>query len=85
MALVIPAAAICDGKAMVVTGDGRLDFRDVEIAFTMDGIAVVASGVKAGEKLVVSDLAVPVRGMAVTAVEDEALKARFAATARNEE
>ena len=57
----------------------------VDIAFTMGSIAVVASGIEAGEKLVVSELAAPVNGMAVTAVEDEALKARFAAIARNEE
>ena len=85
MALVIPAAAIRDGKVMVVSGDGRLDYRDVDIAFTMGSIAVVASGIEAGEKLVVSELAVPVHGMAVTAIEDEALKARIAAIARNEE
>jgi len=85
MALVIPAAAIRDGKAMVVNGNGRLDFREVDIAFTMGSIAVVAFGPKVGDRLVVSELAAPVGGMAVAAIEDEALKARIAAIARGED
>ena len=79
--LVAPAAALREGVALVVSGEGTLEKRKVETGFGIGEIAVVTAGLKPGDKLVVTDPTIAVPGMAVKPVEDEALKASIAAAA----
>jgi len=77
-ALVAPASALRDGRALVVSAEGKLEPRAVDLAYTADGLSVIAGGLVAGDKLVVTDPAVAVPGMAAKPVEDKALVAELA-------
>lgn len=72
-ALVVPAAAVWGGEALVVTDGDRIARRAVTVAFSSGGLAVVGDGLAAGDRLVVGDPAVVVPGMRVRPVEDETL------------
>lgn len=76
-ALVAPASALRDGRALVVSAEGKLEPRTVDLAYTTDGLSVIAGGLVAGDKLVVTDPAVAVPGMAAKPVEDKALAAEL--------
>ncbi|WP_127903503.1 efflux RND transporter periplasmic adaptor subunit [Solirhodobacter olei] len=81
-ALAVPAAAIQGGQALVVTADDRLEQRAVRPAYMIDGVAIIADGLKPGDRLVVTDPSIALPGMAVKPVEDKALKAEIAAAAK---
>lgn len=81
-ALVAPGDAVRDGQALVVAADGTLEKRPVKVDFTIDSIAIISAGLEPGDKLVVTDPAVAVPGMAVKPVEDKALKEELASIAR---
>lgn len=81
-ALVVPADAVQNGRALVVEKGDTLAVREVQLAYAMDGVAVVAGGLKAGDRLVVTDPSVAVPGMAVKPIEDKALQAELAAAAK---
>ena len=80
-AIAVPAEAIQDGRALVVADGDTLKVRPVEVAYVMDGVAIVSKGLNAGDVLVVTDPTVAVPGMAVKPVEDKALKAEIATRA----
>jgi multidrug efflux pump subunit AcrA (membrane-fusion protein) len=84
-ALVAPASALRDSRALVVSADGRLEPRPVEIAYTVDGLSVITGGLMVGDQLVVTDPAVAMPGMAARPVEDEALAAMLARQAANKD
>jgi len=80
-ALVIPRAALRDGKVFVVGADKRLQIRKVRVVPGPDDLLVVREGLKAGERIVVSDLVPVLAGQLLKPVMDEALMKRLAATA----
>ena len=80
-ALVVPAEAVRDGAALVVSAEGTLEKRKVETGFTAGEIAVLTKGAAPGEQLVVTDPTIAVPGMAVKPVEDEARLQEVAAAA----
>ena len=80
-ALVVPEEAVRGGTALVATADNTLEKRAVTVGYTVDGISVVEKGLSAGDRLVVTDPAIAVPGMAVKAVEDKATAARVAQAA----
>lgn len=80
-ALVVPAEAVQNGMALVISAEGTLEKRPVVIGFTSGDLAVVSKGLSPGDKLVVTDPSIAVPGMAVKPVEDEARKAQIAAEA----
>ena len=80
-ALVVPADAVQNGRALVVTAEGKLEPRSVALSYSTDSVAVVSKGLEPGDKLVVTDPSVAVPGMMVKPVEDEALTAEIAAAA----
>ena len=66
-ALLVPRAALertDDGwRVNVVDGDDRLERRHVEVAYQVGELAVIATGLEPGERVVVSDLPVAIEGM----------------------
>lgn len=83
--IVVPRAAIDDGQLHVVDAESRLGIRKVRIAFIQGNFAVIANGVGAGEWIVISDLASPIKGMRLDPQEDRKAKHSLAAEAKGEE
>ncbi len=79
--LIVPRAAVHEGRAYVLGADGRLEIRAVETGLRQGGIATVNKGLKAGDKIVVSDLSPAIPGMALRATIDDALAAAVRAEA----
>ena len=78
-AVVIPRGALHGSRVRTVGSDDRLHLREVEVDFAQTNFVVVGSGLEAGERVVVSDLAFAVEGMLlVPAADDEALAALVA-------
>jgi len=66
----IPRTALRDGNCVwVMQPDGTLDIRNVKIAWSGNTDVCICEGLSAGDALIVSDLAVPVAGMALRAAE----------------
>ena len=69
----MPRGALHEGRAYVVGADGRLEIRAVETGLRQGNVATVAKGLKAGDRIVVSDLSPAVPGMALKVTLDTAL------------
>ena len=76
--IVVPRQAIRDGRVWVVDAQDRLRSRAVTRRFEPRGISLIAAGVSAGERVVLSDPTPMVAGMRVRAEPDGAApRARF--------
>lgn len=71
--LVVPRSAIHDGVVYVVGADERLERRPVSIGLEQGDLAVIAGGLEAGEKIVVSDLVPAIGGMLLDPTPDQEL------------
>lgn len=80
-ALIAPADAVRGGKALIVGAGNMLEKRDVTVGYTIGDVAIVTEGLAEGDKLVVTDPAVAVPGMAVKPVEDKKVLAQITAAA----
>ena len=76
--IVLPRSAVRDGLVFVVDSEQRLERRPVEIAFAQDDVAAIATGVDAGEQIVLSDLVPAVSGMRLRAEIDVETAERLA-------
>jgi hypothetical protein len=66
----LPRTALREGRRVwIMTDTDVLDVRDVEIIWSNQDTVLVGSGIRSGERVVVSDLPAPVAGMAL-AVHD---------------
>ena len=72
--VVIPRSALRDGSVYVVNDESRLEMRKVKLDFAQQGYAVIAKGLKAGERIVTSDLLTATEGMLLTPEEDKKAK-----------
>jgi hypothetical protein len=63
----------------VADDDNRLQRRPVEVLFSQGSVSVIAEGLEAGERVVVSDLLPAVEGMLLQVQIDEVLSAELAA------
>lgn len=79
--MAVPASAVHQGELYLVDEADRLERRQVEVAFEQGGLAVIVTGLAAGERVVVDDLPSALRGMALTPRRDEVLERRIAAQA----
>lgn len=84
--IVIPASALHKGKVYLINEEQRLEIRKVKPMFIQGGAAVIAKGLEAGEKLIVSDLIPATEGMLVEAVADkkQMKRLKMAATGKKE-
>ena len=82
-ALVIPRSALRDDGSIVHVADGknRLTIREVTVAHTQGPVAVVASGLREGDRIVVSDVSPVYEGLPLTPRVDEGLTREIAADA----
>ncbi|MCU7917570.1 MAG: efflux RND transporter periplasmic adaptor subunit [Candidatus Thiodiazotropha sp. (ex Dulcina madagascariensis)] len=71
--IVLPRSAIRDGVVYLADEQNRLRRQPVEILFSQGEISIVAKGVEAGQKVVVSDLVPAVSGMLLQTIPDEAM------------
>lgn len=71
--VVLPRSAVRGGVVLVADAENRLRRRKVELLFSQGSTSVIASGLKAGERVVVSDLVPAVEGMLLHVQTDEAL------------
>lgn len=62
-AVVLPRAALHEGRVYVVDGDGRLAIREPGVRFRHRGFVVVDDGIRPGERVVVSDPVPAIAGM----------------------
>ena len=80
-AVVIPRSALHGREVRIADSEGRLRIREVETDFMQTNFVVVASGLEAGERVVVSDLPFAVDGMRLAPEEDEEALAALVAEA----
>lgn len=80
-ALAVPAEAVRDGTALVVSSEGTLEKRKVSVGFTTGNLAIVSKGLAPGDQLVITSPTVAVLGMNVKPIEDAARKAALQAEA----
>ncbi|EKV28161.1 Membrane-fusion protein [Caenispirillum salinarum AK4] len=83
--LVIPRNALHAGRTVhVADADDRLDIRKVAIAWEQGDIAVIESGLEAGDRVVVTDIVPAVQGMLLAPSPDDGVATRLAAAAGSE-
>ena len=80
-AVVVPRGALHADRVRTVSSDNRLRIRGIEVDFAQSNFVVVASGLEAGDRVVVSDLPFAVDGMRLEPVEDEEALAALVAEA----
>ena len=74
-AVVIPRGALHGREIRTVDSEDRLRIREVEVDFIQTNFVVIASGLEAGERVVVSDLPFAADGMRLAPVDDEEARA----------
>ena len=80
-AVVIPRGALYGREVRTVDAEDRLRIREVEVDFIQTNFVVIASGLEAGERVVVSDLPFAADGMRLAPVDDEEAQAALVAEA----
>lgn len=71
--IVLPRSAVHQGRTYILRDDERLEIRDVDTGLVQGDVVVVESGLKDGDRVVVSDLIPALPGMLLTPIEDKAL------------
>jgi RND family efflux transporter MFP subunit len=69
--VVVPRSAIRNGSVYIADQQNRLQLQPVEILFSQGEISVIAKGIEAGQKIVVSDLVPAVAGMLLQTKTDK--------------
>ena len=69
---VLPRSAMLDAKrVLLVTKEGTLEFREVQVERTEAESVVISGGLKEGERVCLTTLSTPVTGMKVAVVEEK--------------
>ena len=66
----LPRAALRDGDTVWVENNGTLDIRPVTLAMKQGDRVFVNSGLETGDRVVISDLSTPVKGMKIQVMDD---------------
>ncbi len=80
--IVVPAAVVEDGKIYLAGKDNRLKIRKVQTGLTVGGLVQIRGGLKAGDKIVVSDMPYALPNMLLRTDRDSGLEADIAQAAR---
>ena len=83
--IVVPRAAVHDGKVYVAGEEDRLEIRSVRTGLSQAGLVVVEEGLAAGDRVVVSDLLPAIPGMKLRLDRDEALEASMVSRLKPED
>jgi RND family efflux transporter MFP subunit len=67
----IPREGLRDGDSVFLFDDGKLEIREVDIAWRRPRTVLVSSGLDDGDLLIVSQIAAPVEGMKVRLGDDD--------------
>ncbi len=79
--IIVPRSALHAGRLYIANGDSRLEVRPVTTGLVQGDLAVVSSGLKPGEKVVVSDLSPAIPGMGLKTTIDTGLAEKIAGKA----
>ncbi|MBL6942063.1 MAG: biotin/lipoyl-binding protein [Rhodospirillales bacterium] len=82
--IVIPRTSLHGSNVYVVNSENRLEIRPVEVAFPQTNFAVIKSGLKGGEMIVVSDPIPAIAGMLVVATQDDDVSVKLIKEAEGE-
>jgi RND family efflux transporter MFP subunit len=82
--VVIPRSAVRNGVVYLADNENRLRRQPVDLLFNQGEISVIASGISAGQMIVVSDLVPAVSGMALETKVDKAMTQALISAARGE-
>jgi RND family efflux transporter MFP subunit len=80
--VVIPRSAVRNGVVYLADEENRLHRQSVDLLFSQGEISVIASGIDAGQMVVVSDLVPAVSGMQLETKVDDAMAQAVLAAAR---
>ncbi len=83
--VIVPRSALHAGQIYIADGDNRLEVRSAKIGLVQGDLAVISSGVKPGENVVVSDLSPAIPGMKLKTTPDTDLAKRIAGKAAAKE
>jgi RND family efflux transporter MFP subunit len=82
--IVVPRSAVRDGVVYVADAESRLRRQPVDLLFSQGEISIIATGINAGDRIVVSDLVPAVSGMQLDTRPDETIARAIVEAARGE-
>ena len=71
MSIVVPRSAIYHNTLHIINQDNRIETRKITTQFITNNFAIISSGLKENERVLVSDINPIIEGMLVTPIEDE--------------
>ena len=75
--VVVPRSIVNGNRIYVANTEDRLEVRTVNVGLQQGSLAVITEGLKAGDRVVVSDLAPAIEGMLLKVVADDELMAQL--------
>jgi multidrug efflux pump subunit AcrA (membrane-fusion protein) len=82
--IVVPRSAVRDGVVYVADAESRLRRQPVDLLLSQGEISIIATGINAGDRIVVSDLVPAVSGMQLDTRPDETIARAIVEAARGE-
>lgn len=82
--ILVPLAAVHQGEVHVADADDRLRRRPVELLFSQRDLAVIATGLEPGERVILDDLVPAIEGMRLRAEPDPEAQRALAERAAGE-
>jgi len=79
--IVIPRSALHEDKVYLVNNESRLEIRKVDIAIIQAEYVSIVSGLEGGDRVIVSDLIPAIKGMLLSAIQDEEVKKELVSVA----
>ena len=76
--IVVPVSALHNGAVYLATDKSRLLLRKVTVGYQGAGFAVLTEGLKAGDRVIVSDVPSVANGLLLKTTEDKSLSAELA-------
>lgn len=83
--LVIPRKALHQNRVYVVSDENTLAIRPIQISYSQGQLVVIKSGLKAGDKIVTSDLVPVIEGIKLEPIESEDFQNEIAELALGKE